>query len=236
MREKVTISWSGGKDCSLALHKILQAEQYDVHSLHTTFNEDTGRVGLHGIRQSLIEKQAESLGVQLDKVFIPTAEDHDAYETSIRHYYERLFALGIKKIVFGDIFLEDLKAFREKILSSCHLEGIYPLWKMESHSLAEEFVRSGFKAIICSADANYFNEQTAGKHYDTNFINSLPSEVDPCGENGEFHTFVFDGPIFKIPIAIRHGQRIAKEYHFKINRPDGSQESKTSKFWFQELD
>ncbi len=236
MREKITISWSGGKDCSLALHKILQDQQYDVHSLHTTFNEETSRVGLHGIRQSLIEKQAESLGIQLDKIFIPTAEDHDAYEASIRNYYERQSDLGIRKIVFGDIFLEDLRAFREKILSSCGLEGIYPLWKKESHSLATEFVRSGFKAVICSADANYFDEQTAGKYYDTNFINSLPVEVDPCGENGEFHTFVFDGPIFKKPITIRHEQRIAKEYHYKINLPNGTVESKTSKFWFQELE
>ena len=121
-------------------------------------------------------------------------------------------------------------------MSSFGLEGIYPLWKKESHSLAKEFVELGFKAIICSADANYFNEQTAGKYYDTNFINYLPTEVDPCGENGEFHTFVFDGPIYKKPIAIRLGQHIAKEYHYKITLPDGSLESKTSKFWFQELE
>jgi uncharacterized protein (TIGR00290 family) len=236
MREKVAISWSGGKDCCLALHKILLSQQYDVHSLHTTFNENTGRVGLHGIRQTLIEQQANSLGIRLDKISIPSAEDHDAYELSIKNYYQLLADLGIRKVVFGDIYLEDLRAFRDKILAAFGLQGIYPLWKKEVRSLATEFIESGFKAIICSADNKFFDEQTVGTYYDYNFINTLPDEVDPCGENGEFHTFVFDGSIFKKPITIKKGELVSKEYHYKINLPDGTIESKTSKFWFQELE
>ncbi len=235
LREKVAISWSGGKDCTLALHEVLRSAQYDVHSLHTTFNEDTKRVGLHGISELLIEAQAQSIGVVLDKIFIPTAEDHEAYESSMRNYYQSLRSSGVHKVVFGDLFLEDLKTFREKMLLAFGLGGIFPLWKKSSRLAAEKFIGLGFKAIICSADAKYFDEEVAGSTYDINFINSLPPEVDPCGENGEFHTFVTDGPIFKKPVVIHRGLPLAKEYHYKINLPDGTQESQSRKFWFQEL-
>ncbi len=236
MKEKVAISWSGGKDCTLALHEIIQSNQFDVHSLHTTFNEDTKRVGLHGINQKLIEQQAHSLGITLDKIFIPSAEDHNAYEASMKEYYRSLLDKGIKKVVFGDIFLEDLKAYREKMLSLLGLEGLYPLWKSDSRSVADKFIKSGFKALICSADAKYFNEGDIGDDYDLNFINSLEDEVDPCGENGEFHTFVYDGSIFKKPVPIQRKQVEAKEYTYKISLPDGRSESRISKFWFQELE
>jgi uncharacterized protein (TIGR00290 family) len=235
LREKVAISWSGGKDCTLALYEILYSAQYDIYSLHTTFNEDTRRVGLHGINELLIEAQAQSIGITLDKIFVPTAEDHEAYESSMKNYYQNLAELGVKKVVFGDLFLEDLKAFREKMLLSCGLQGIFPLWKKNSRLVAGKFIDLGFNAIICAADANYFEMEAAGSDYNFNFINSLPAEVDPCGENGEFHTFVTSGPIFKTPVAIHHGLHLAKEYHYKINLPDGTSQSRSRKFWFQEL-
>lgn len=236
MKEKVAISWSGGKDCTLALHEIIQSQQFDVLSLHTTFNENTKRVGLHGIKQKLIERQADSIGLTLDKIFISTAEDHNAYETSMKKYYQELAKKGIKKVVFGDIFLEDLKAYREKMLSLYGLEGVYPLWKLDSLAVADKFIKSGFKAVICSADAKYFGENVLGCSYDLNFINSLSDEIDPCGENGEFHTFVYDGPIFKKPVPIQRKQVEMKEYSYKINLPDGTSQSRISKFLFQELE
>src|SRR5258708_1914021 len=154
----------------------------------------------------------------------------------MKEYYGSLVDKGVRKVVFGDIFLEDLKVYREKMLSLLGLEGIFPLWKSNSRSLADKFIKSGFKALICSADSKYFSESKVGCNYDLNFITSLGDEVDPCGENGEFHTFVYDGPIFKMPISIQRKQVEAKEYTYTINLSDGRSESRISKFWFQELE
>lgn len=236
MKEKVTVSWSGGKDCTLALFEILKSKQYEAVSLHTSFNLDTNRVGLHGIKQHLVERQAEFIGIPLDKIFIPSAEDHAAYEAAMHEYYQSLARTGVKKIVFGDIFLEDLKAYREKMLSVHGVSGLFPLWKVQSMVVAEKFMRSGFKAVVCAADSKYFDENHLGREYDLDFIRSLPKSVDPCGENGELHTFVYDGPLFEKPVSFARQQIEAKEYEYKVNLPNGQQESRISKFWFQELD
>lgn len=236
MKEKVTVSWSGGKDCTLALYEIIHSQQFTLHSLHTTFNIEAGRVGLHGVKQELIDAQAQSIGITLDKIFIPSAENHAAYEAAINKYYRGLSAQGIKKVVFGDIFLEDLKTYREKMLAAHKLQGIFPLWKKDSRRVAEKFTQSGFKAVICSANSKYFNEKDLERDYDLSFINSLPDEVDPCGENGEFHTFVYNGPIFKTRIPFQRKQVEAREYNYKVTLPDGQSENRTSKFWFQELE
>jgi uncharacterized protein (TIGR00290 family) len=235
VREKVAISWSGGKDCTLALFETLRSNRYEVANLHTGFNVNTNRVGLHGIKQNLIEEQAKAIGIPLDKIFIPTADDHTAYEAAMNDYYKSLAKARIAKIVFGDIFLEDLKTYREKMLSKHGLEGVFPLWRKDSRTVAEKFIINGFKAIICAADAKYFVEEDVGLHYDLDFINTLKPSVDPCGENGEFHTFVYDGPLFKKPVSIEHHQTEAKEYSYRVNLPNGLSESRISKFWFQEL-
>jgi len=235
LKEKVAISWSGGKDCTLALHEILQSDKFEVSSLHTTFNIDTKRVGMHGIQQRLIEAQASSIGIPLDKIFIPSAEDHATYANAMNEYYHNLANAGVKKIVFGDIFLEDLKVYRETMLSAHGLEGIFPLWKVDSRTIAEKFIKSGFKAVICAADAKYFHENDTGREYDLDFIHSLPSGVDPCGENGEFHTFVYNGPLFETPVSVVRQHVEAKEYAYRVNLLNGQTESRISKFWFQEL-
>jgi uncharacterized protein (TIGR00290 family) len=236
LSEKVAISWSGGKDCCLALHKIIKSQQFSIDTLHTTFNQETRRVGLHGIHEKLIEAQAQSIGLFLEKIFIPSSQDNAAYEGAMREYYQSLVERGIKKIVFGDIFLEELKAYRENILASFGLEGIFPLWKSNSRLLAEEFIKSGFKALICAADSKYFDKNNVGSDYNLNFINSLHPEVDPCGENGEFHTFVYNGPNFSQPIMVHRLQVESKEYTYKLTLPNGQVESRESTFWFQELD
>jgi len=236
LSEKVVISWSGGKDCCQALHKIIKSQQFSIDSLHTTFNQETKRVGLHGIHEKLIEAQAQSIGLSLNKIFIPSSQDNAAYEGAMREYYQSLVERGIKKIVFGDIFLEELKAYRENMLGSFGLEGIFPLWKSDSRLLAEGFIKSGFRALICSADSKYFGKTIAGSDYDSNFINSLPDEVDPCGENGEFHSFVYNGPNFSKPIKIHRLQVESKEYTYKLTLPNSQFEKRVSKFWFRELE
>jgi len=235
VKEKIAISWSGGKDCTLALFEVVRSEQFELVNLHTSFNLDTKRVGLHGIKQDLIEQQAKSIGIALDKVFIPSADDHSVYENAMNQYYKNLAKIGVSKIVFGDIFLEDLKAYREKMLSLHGLKGIFPLWKMDGRTVAKKFINGGFKAVICAADAKHFASAEVGRVYDFSFLDSLPKEVDPCGENGEFHSFVYDGPLFSQPVKFERKQIEAKEYSYKVNLPNNESESRISKFWFQEL-
>jgi uncharacterized protein (TIGR00290 family) len=235
MNKKVSISWSGGKDSAFALYKVLLGGEYDVVSLHTVFNAETKRVGMHGVHETLIEKQADLLKIPLEKLFLDPSEDHDSYTSLVKNYYNRCSARGIEAVVFGDIFLDDLKKFRDGLLVAAGLEGIYPLWQIDSNVLMHDFVNLGFKTLICAANANYFSETTMGKTIDLNFIKSLPVEVDPCGENGEFHTLVYDGPIFHSPMNILIGEIIEKHYTFKILDNDGNVKKEKTPFWFCEL-
>jgi uncharacterized protein (TIGR00290 family) len=231
--KKVSISWSGGKDCTMALQEVLAAGTFEVCSLHTSFNRDTGRVGLHGVRQELIAAQCESLGFGLDKIFVSSSMDHDEYIRQTKHYYELLRAQGVDAVVFGDLFLEDLKVFREGLLGDCGLEPIFPIWQRPTKALAHAFVDNGFKAIVCAADGKYFGG--AGYDYDEAFINSLPDGVDPCGEYGEFHTFVYDGPLFNTAVPVVRGETVSKQYEFKSVGADGNERMNSSTFWFREL-
>jgi uncharacterized protein (TIGR00290 family) len=234
-KKKVTISWSGGKDSALALHRIFTSGEFEICHLHTVIDAGTKRVGLHGVREVLIEKQAKALGLKLVKLYLPASNDHDTYEQLMRAFYTQCFNEGIQGVVFGDIFLEDLKHFRERMLHAASLEGIFPLWKEDSKTLISEFISKGFKTIICSANAALFQSSEVGKTIDQAFINDLPPLVDPCGENGEFHTFVFDGPEFAKPVLLKKGEVIKKEYHYRITLPDGTVQDTWSSFWFQEL-
>src|SRR5687767_40489 len=182
MKKKISVSWSGGKDSAFALHKILLTGDYDVVSLHTVFNAETRRVGMHGIHESLIEKQSEVLGIPLEKLFLDRSENYDAYTLLVNNYYQECYSQGIESIIFGDIFLEDLKKFRDTMLHEAGLTGIYPLWQKDSTSLIQDFVALGFKTLICAANANYFSSTWLGKTIDEKFIMDLPAGADPCGE------------------------------------------------------
>jgi uncharacterized protein (TIGR00290 family) len=234
-KKKVTISWSGGKDSAFALYKILLAQEYEVVSLHTVVNKENKRVGLHGIHETMIEAQVESLGIKLVKLYLPGSDDHEAYQSLMHTFYDQCRNENITGIVFGDIFLEDLKAFREKMLQRSGLNGIFPLWKMNSLSMINDFLNAGFKTMICSANAELFDSDQLGRTIDHKFIERLPSTVDPCGENGEFHTFVYDGPIFKNPVLCKKGEVVKKEYRYKIKEHDGATIDKITQFWFQDL-
>lgn len=235
MKRKVSISWSGGKDSAFALYKILLSGAYDVVSLHTVFNAETKRVGMHGVHETLIEKQADLLKIPLEKLFLEPSEDHDDYTSLIKNYYTRCRASGVEAIVFGDIFLEDLKNFRDRLLTEAGLSGIYPLWQIDSRVLVHDFLNLGFKTLICAANGNYFSRSVMGQTIDSDFIKSLPQQVDPCGENGEFHTFVYDGPVFSHPLNVLVGEPLDKIYSFKILDRDGHPKEEKIPFWFCEL-
>ncbi|HEY3402489.1 MAG TPA: diphthine--ammonia ligase [Ohtaekwangia sp.] len=234
-KKKVTISWSGGKDSAFALYKILLSGEYTVVSLHTVINRETGRVGLHGVREDLIDYQANSLGIPLHKIYVQRSEDHHAYEQAMRSFYQQCVRDQTSGIVFGDIFLEDLRAYREKLLSDFPIQSFYPLWKIDTAVLIHDFIHAGFKTVVCSAHTRFFSKEQLGKVIDQDFVLQLPEEVDPCGERGEFHTWVYDGPLFKKPLLFSRGEVIEKSYHYKKVNAKGQEEELNESFYFQEL-
>jgi uncharacterized protein (TIGR00290 family) len=234
-KKKVTISWSGGKDSAFALYKILTSGEYDVVHLHTVINEETRRVGLHGVHESLIDRQALSIGIPLKKIYLPGSDHHGPYESSMRSFYAACAREGVAGVVFGDIFLEDLRAYCENLLRDSGLEPLYPLWKINSLRIVEDFINLGFKTLLCSADAALFSEDQVGRTLDEQFVALLQDKADPCGENGEFHTFVYDGPVFKAPLEVTLGDVVKKVYSFQRKDDDGGVSQLQSAFWFQDL-
>lgn len=235
VKKKVSMSWSGGKDSAFALYETLKRSEVDVMNLHTVIDEKTRRVGLHGVPEILIEKQAEAIGLPLEKIYLPAAEDHAAYTTCMRQYYQRCVDSGIDGIVFGDIFLEDLKTYRINLLKPFKLFSSFPLWGRESGKLITDFIDAGFKSTMCSANAALFSKKQLGNIIDREFVASLRSGIDPCGENGEFHTFVFDGPLYKNPIPLTMGEVVQKTYSYQTKNPNGEIENLETVFWFQDL-
>jgi len=213
-RSPVVISWSGGKDSSLALYEILKSREYEITSLITTVTDEYDRVSMHGLRTSLLEQQAESLNIPLDKVFITKNAANDEYETKFNEVLIRFKEIGIKQVVFGDLYLEEIKKYREALLKKIDMEGVFPIWKRDTMKLAREFIDSGFKAITVCVDSNVLGKEFVGREFDEQFLNDLPEGVDPCGENGEFHTFVDYGPIFKKAIDHRLGEIVLRDERF----------------------
>lgn len=229
MKKKVSVSWSGGKDSTFALHKVIQQGELEVLSLHTGFNDQLRRVGMHGTPEGLIQLQADNLGLQLHRIYIPAASSNEEYETAMLAFYRQQKEAGVEAIVFGDIFLEDLKAYRNQLLQKAGLEGIYPLWQQDTRQLIQDFLAAGFRTTICAADAKYFPAEAAGKMIDKEFIRKLPAEVDPCGEKGEFHTFVSEGPLFKQPVPFKVGEVLKKSYGH------GNNPAYNTDFWFADI-
>lgn len=211
MSKNIFLSWSGGKDSSLALYEIRKAGTHNVAALLTTITEDYDRISMHGVRVALLEQQAESLGVPLKKIFIPKDSTNEIYEARMSALLEAGLREGIDTVAFGDIFLEDLKIYREKNLAQLGMKGLFPIWKRESAELAETFINLGFKAELACIDTNFLDPSFAGRAYDQDLLRDLPANVDPCGENGEFHSFAFDGPIFKHPIQHTVGEVVRRD-------------------------
>jgi uncharacterized protein (TIGR00290 family) len=235
MKQKVTVSWSGGKDSVFALYKVMMADQFEIVSLHTVIDEKTRRVGLHGVPEALIQKQAQAIGFPLTKIYLPASKSDKAYKLCMANFYAQCVNEGIDGVVFGDIFLEDLRDFRKNLLKPHGLFGSFPLWGSDSITLLKDFMHAGFKTTICSANADLFSEHELGKILDHQFLDSLSPTIDACGENGEYHTFVCDGPLFKRPIPVTKGKVVRKTYSYGKKNADGKTEMRQSTFWFQEL-
>jgi uncharacterized protein (TIGR00290 family) len=212
MREKVVVGWSGGKDSALALYE--SARTHDVTALLTTVTDVYDRVSMHGVRTELLRRQAAALGHPLDLVTIPPACSNDEYEGRMRAALLRHRAVGVTTAVFGDIFLEDVRRYREERLLQGDFKGLFPLWGRDSRRLAGEFIDLGFRAVLCCVDTHVLDPSFAGRPYDADLLADLPSGADPCGENGEFHTFVFDGPLFARPVAFQHGSYTLRDGRF----------------------
>lgn len=205
------MSWSGGKDSCLALYEIQKAQDYRVAALLTTVTRDYDRISMHGVRRILLERQAASLGLPLHEVFITKDATNQEYETKMEEAFSMYREQGIDRIVFGDLFLEEVRAYRDQFLARHDMHGIYPVWLRDTTEFIREFIKLGFKAVITCVNGQVLDSSFAGMMIDENFLSALPPHVDPCGENGEFHTFVFDGPVFKEAVKCSVGEKVARE-------------------------
>ena len=214
MRKKVIVAWSGGKDSALALYEVLNSDSYEVCELLTTVVKDHDRISIHGVLRVLLKQQAQALQIPLKEMVIPKGASDLEYEGKLLKRLESLRNNGVSSVVFGDVFLEDIKMHREHILAKSGMNGLFPLWKRETRRLARRFINLGFKAIITSVDSYVLGKEFAGREYDEKFLSDLPANVDPCGENGEFHSFVYNGPIFYDKIGFKKGERRLRENRF----------------------
>jgi len=212
--EKVLVSWSGGKDSAMALHEILESQQYQVAALLTTVTAEYDRISMHGVRCSLLERQAWSLGLPLDKVLISKESPNEEYETRMAQTLMKHMASGVTSVVFGDIFLEDLRKYRENNLAILGMKAVFPLWKRDTGQLMQSFIALGFKAITVCIDTQALDGQFAGRIINRQFMIDLPKTADICGENGEYHSFVYDGPIFKRSIPYKVGETVLRDDRF----------------------
>lgn len=203
--------WSGGKDSSLALQAILSDKSLSVSALLTTVTRDYDRISMHGVRRSLLHAQAAALNLPLEEVFITIGASNDSYEEVMKEKLLHHQSRGVSRVVFGDLFLADLRKYREERLSLFGMGGHFPLWLKDTRALAESFIDAGFRAVIVCVDPKQLDSSFCGREFDRALLADLPSSVDPCGENGEFHTFVYDGPIFRNPIPIKKGEVVNRD-------------------------
>ncbi|KQB40771.1 PP-loop superfamily ATP-utilizing enzyme [Flavobacterium daejeonense] len=210
--KKALFNWSSGKDSALALYKILQNPDFKIEYLLTSVNQQFQRISMHGVRVELLEQQAKSIGIPLEIMQIPEMPSMEVYENVMQQTLEKLKEKGITHSVFGDIFLEDLRQYREDKLATIGFEAVFPIWKIPTKDLIQEFIALGFKTIVVCVNERYLDQSFVGRIIDQQFIDDLPENVDVCGENGEFHTFCFDGPIFQKPIEFETGEIVYRKY------------------------
>lgn len=214
MGTKAILAWSGGKDGALALHRVRQAGTYGIEGLLTAITSDYDRVCMHRVRTALLEQQAAALGLPLDKIRLRRNESQDAYDAKMRAGLMRYRERGIETVIFGDLFLEEVRQYREKNLSQVDMQAVFPLWQEDTGRLARTFLRTGFKAIITCVDLSALTPAFVGRDYDETFLADLPAGADPCGERGEFHSFVYDGPLFRQPVPFTTGRTVVREERF----------------------
>lgn len=235
--KKAYLNWSSGKDAAFAFYKIQQGNTIPVGKLVTTFNSEADRISMHGVRKELLERQALEIGLPVQIISLPGEVTMQEYNDLMERETEQLRKEGFTHSIFGDIFLEDLKAYREKQLRKAGFEGIFPLWKINTRSLLKEFLAVGFKAVTVCVNSRFLDSSFCGRLLDEDFLNDLPEGVDPCGENGEFHSFVYDGPIFKNPVLFEIGE-VTERFYAPAKAKDSCSTEETpwdTGFWYCDL-
>ncbi len=212
--EPILFCWSGGKDSAMALHALLRQKEFRVVALLTTVTESYERISMHGVRRELLKRQAESVGLPLHEVRIPPQCVNAIYEARMEEALRQHYDQGVRRVAFGDIFLQDLREYRERNLNRVGMTALFPIWKRDTRELARELIAAGFRAITACIDGKVLDRSFAGRLLDDAFFVELPPSADPCGENGEFHTFVFDGPIFRRPVPCRAGEVVSRDGFF----------------------
>ncbi len=210
-KQRVLVGWSGGKDSALAVWKLLNEGRCEIVALVSTITEGYRRLSMHGVRVELIRMQAERIGLPLVESLIPPNANNAIYEAALEAAIKPFVAAGVKKMAFGDLFLEDIRKYREGLLDRFGMEALFPIWNEDTQQLSREFIQSGFRAVVVCIDPRHVKADFCGREYDLDFLEELPETVDPCGERGEFHTFVYAGPIFREPIGIRRGCVVLRE-------------------------
>lgn len=235
MPEQALMSWSGGKDSALALHHALRNPGLTVTDLLTSVNAHYERVSMHGVRLALLEAQAERIGLPLTQLRLPEMLTMADYDQAVLATLAGLHQQGVRRAIYGDIFLEDLRAYREQQLARVPLQGEFPLWQRGSQELLDEFWDLGFQAIVVCVNDRYLDASFCGRLLDRDFVRDLPPGVDPCGENGEYHSFVFDAPYFSRPIEVVRGEVVRRTYQSPTGSSGGEDDPFAAGFWFCDL-
>ncbi|HEX8516306.1 MAG TPA: diphthine--ammonia ligase [Bacteroidia bacterium] len=229
MKPKAIFCWSGGKDSALALYRVLKEDQVEVVALLTTLNSEFKRISMHGVREDLLDMQAASIGFPLVKMYVKEG-GNDEYERNMSRVLMEYKDKGVRLVIFGDIFLEDLREYRENNLQKIGMQASFPLWKENTGELIREFLKLGFKTVTCCVNDAFLSEAHVGVDLNPEFIEALPPDTDPCGENGEYHTFCYAGPIFKKKVNFLKGEKVYRPLEVKFAEGNG-----TKGFWFCEL-
>lgn len=208
--ERIALSWSGGKDSCKALYELTAGGAFEVAALLTSVTREHDRISMHGVRRALLHAQAEALGMPLRELFLPTSCSNADYERLMGEVLADLRAEGLDTIAYGDLHLADIREYRDRLVAANRMHPLYPVWGRDTAAFVREFIAQGFKAVTVCVDLNALDESFAGRLIDEAFLADLPDGVDPCGENGEYHSFVFDGPPFARPVPFRIGERVTR--------------------------
>jgi uncharacterized protein (TIGR00290 family) len=228
--------WSSGKDSAWALHVLRQGQEFNIHSLVTTVTETFDRVSMHAVRTELLRHQAAAAGLPLQIIQIPHGCSNSQYERAVTNLLDQAVHEGVQFMAFGDLFLQDVREYREQLLAGTGISPLFPLWRVDTSQLSQSMVRGGLRAYITCVDPRHLSKEFAGREYDASFLDELPKSVDPCGENGEFHTFAFDGPMFSGPINIKLGEIVEREgFVFADLYPDSIQQGAAPDRYFAAL-
>lgn len=211
VKPKILLSWSTGKDSAWTLHVLRQSVGWDIAGLVATVNIAFGRVSMHGVREELLERQAQAVGLPLWKVPLPYPCPNEAYESAMRELILRAKEAEVTHFAFGDLFLQDVRDYRERQLAGTGITPVFPLWGIDTAGLAHDMIASGLRAIVTCVDPRQIPASLIGREFDEAFLKELPPSADPCGENGEYHTFCYDGPMFTRPIPVRTGEVVERD-------------------------